>query len=212
MGARFYQEHLAAGRVDGIPAGSLYAANLLTDAGVQGSAKRYQARQAFDEGRAAYAVNMSLAQSASRTLKAKNNPYSRAIARQYYGGLGDDSFNNEDTFDPVSAGAEFTPGYEAPKYTGPAQFGIAYTAPSLPIAAPSPGGSSSGWSSVLNSSSVSNLFSGVGSGLSRLISGQSVPSSSLFPASLTGGSSMGTMLLIGGGVGLGLLLFLRKKK
>jgi hypothetical protein len=214
MNARSYREHLAAGGVDGIPKGSLYAANLLTDAGVQGSAKRYQNRQAFDEGRAAYAVNMSLAQSASRTLKARNNPYSRILAKQYYG-MGDDTPD----FDPVTAGAAFTPDYTAPPVTSESPISMQtgpgttyYSAPSLPIAAPSPGGSSSQWSSVLNSSSVANLFSGVGTGLSRLIGGQAVPSSSILPSSLTSGSpSLGTMMLIGAGA-IGAAYFLFRKK
>lgn len=221
MGAQFYREHLAAGEVDGIPKGSLFAANLLTDAGVQGSAKRYQARQALDEGRAAYAVNLNLAHNAARPYKMKNNPYSRALAQRYHqpNTLGDDTFNNADTFDPVSAGAEFTPGYTAPPVAADAPINFSnqsqtyYTAPTSAIAPPSSGGSSSGWQNVLNSAASANLFSGIGSGLSRLIGGGVTPTVSPSLLSTGGAPSMGMMLLLGGGLlGAGYLLLKKKKR
>ena len=217
MNARSYREHLAAGGVDGIPKGSLFKANMLTDAGVQGSAKRYQARQILDEGRAAYAVNLNLAHGAARPYKMKNNPYSRATGRQYYGGLGDDSFNNTDIFDPVTSGAAFSPGYQAPAVSPDAPINFSnqsqtyYTAPTSSIAPPSSGGSSSGWQNVLNSSASANLFSGIGTGLSRLIGGAVTPST-ILPMSSAGAPSMGTMLLIGGGILGAAFLFLKRKK
>lgn len=197
MGARFYREHMAAGGVDGVPAGSLYAANLLTDAGVQGSGKRFQARQALDEGRAAYAVNLQLASSASRPFPKSNNPFSKILGKQYYkAGLGDDGFESG-----------FTP--EAPDSFDPKTVTV-YTAPTSSVAPPSAGGSSSSWAGVLNSSSVSNIFSGIGSGLASLIGGKPNPTT-IIAAPSSSMPSIGTMLLIGGALAVPLFLFMRKK-
>lgn len=215
MGAQFYREHLAAGGVDGIPKGSLFAANLLTDAGVQGSAKRYQARQVLDEGRAAYAVNLNLAHNAARPYKMKNNPYSRTIAQRYYqpNTLGDDSSDVEDS-STWSFGSP-TPSYKPMLDQTGQQMnipGVTYVAPTSSIAPPSSGGSASGWQNVLNSSASANLFSGIGTGLSRLIGGAVAPKvSSILPTG-AGAPSMGTMLLVGAGVLGGAFFLLRKKK
>jgi hypothetical protein len=192
---------MSAGGVDGIPKGSLYAANLLTDAGVQGSAKRFQGRQAFDEGRAAYAVNLNLRQSASHPFPMNNNPTSRALARTYYSaGLGDDDMNANLQASPAAAAAAI-----ASQGWGP----IVYNAPTAAVAAPDPGGSSSGWMNVLNTSSVANLFSGIGSGLSRLVGGNVAPTTYIAPVSSS--PSLTTMLLIGGALAVPLYLFMRKK-
>lgn len=202
MGARFYREHMAAGGVDGVPAGSLYAANLLTDAGVQGSGKRFQARQALDEGRAAYAVNLQLAHSAGRPFPKSNNPFSKILGKQYYNaGLGDDDANANLQADPAAAAAAIqSQGWGA----------ITYTAPTSSVAPPSAGGSSSSWAGVLNSSSVSNIFSGIGSGLASLIGGKPNPTT-IIAAPSSSMPSIGTMLLIGGALAVPLFLFMRKK-
>lgn len=207
MNANQYRAHLA----KGIPAGNLTAANMITVAGVNGSGKRFQGRQAYDEGRAAYAVNMSLASSATHPYKRKNNPYSKMIGQQYYNaGLSD----GED-FDSVTAGAAFTPGYTAPPVAAdaPINFGNQsqnYIVSSTPTLAPQPtAGSSSDWAGVLNSASSKSLFGSIGSGLATLIGGRA--NASLIPLPTSTGPSLTTMLLVGGALAIPLFLVFRKK-
>ncbi len=214
MNANQYRARLA----EGIPPGNLTAVNMLTLKGINGgvnvSARGLQNRTNYDQARAAYAVGLNLATSPGYTFPASKNPYSRLLGRKYYNaGLGDDSTD----FDPVSAGAAFTPDYSAPMVEPDAQINQGaqlqtYAVSSTPILSPQPtAGSSSDWMSVLNSSSAKSVFSGLGTGLANLISGNKSPS--LLPVSPTSAMpSLGTMLLLGAGVlGVGYVIFRKRK-
>lgn len=195
--AAYYRARLA----EGVPAGNLEKANMLTFAGVNGSGARYQRRQAVDEQTAASVVNAMLRQSASNTQSRNQNPYSNIIDADYYG-MGDDtsdSSGSDPVAQPVFEGPDISP--TTGTYTGPT---IVATTPNV-ASAPS-GGSSSAWDTVLGAASK-NIFGGIGTGLSRLIGGNAPM---VAPPS-TGLSSLplGPILLIGGA--LAAFLLLRKK-
>lgn len=207
MNANQYRARLA----EGIPPGNLTAAAMLTVRGVNGSGARYQNRSTWDQARAAYAVNLNLATNSGRPFPSKTNPYAQILRSKYATpGLGDD-------FDTTTAGAAFTPDYSAPIVESDAPINQAaqaqtYSISTTPIMSPQPtAGSSSDWAGVLNSASSKSIFSGIGTGLARLIGGGSTPS--ILPSSLTSSSmpSLGTMLMIGGAVLIGGMIFFRKK-
>lgn len=214
MNANQYRARLT----DGIPLGSLAKANRLTLLGVGGglntSGRGYQARSTFDQARAGYAVNLELAQNSGRPFPAKSSPYSALIARQYYGaGLGDDAPSD------VEDSATWTGATPSPVYTTMIDLtgqqtnipGMVITSPASTYMSPQPtSGSGSGWADILNSGSSKSIFAGLGTGLANLIGGgprAALPlSSSLFPSSAP---SLGTMLLIGGGLAAAFFLFKR---
>lgn len=164
---------------------------MLTDAGVQGSGKRWFGRAAYDEARAANVFRQALGNSARRPFKMKKNPYFLVQSQQYYKspqtGLGADDYDADM--------AERIGEYDSR---------IVATAPGL---APQPtGGSSSGWMDVLQSI-TRPLATGVGVGLTNLIGGR--PSTVVQAA--PSGPSLTSVLLIGGGLLAGTYLLMRRR-
>lgn len=183
---------------EGMIPGNLTKSLMLTDAGVQGSGKRWFGRSKYDEARAADVFGQTLRNSAISPFKGKRNPYVQTAATTYY--------HNPSLHNGLNGISDEEPGFATDPY--PTNAGGTTVIAAAPSMAPQPsGGSSSGWGDVLQST-TKTLVGGIASGLTNLIGGR--PNTTIM-APASSGPSLMSMILIGGAIAVPLFLILRRK-